>query len=143
MYTVKKHFKKISAFIVIFVTTLSLSGCATVAGDHMRTVCVHTQPQGAGVYIDGQRQGTTPATITLPNYIYGGKSVLLKKEGYHDQTLIINTKFQPCGLWNILFWPGFLLDGATGDFVKIDPSNLNLFTELEAVKSENSAIVQK
>ena len=74
----------------------------------------------------------------LPNYIFGGKSVVLKKEGYYDQSLMINSKFQPCGLWNLLCWPGFLIDAAAGNTVKIDPMNLNLVGELEPVKSVNA-----
>lgn len=102
----------------------------------MRTVCVQSHPQGAAVYVEGQHQGTTPATVTLPGYIYGGKSVVVKKAGYQDQCMVVNSKFQPCGLWNLLFWPGFLVDAATGNAVKIDPMNLNLHAELEPVTSE-------
>jgi hypothetical protein len=123
---------------MIFAAVLPLHGCATMLGDNMRTVIVDSHPQGAGVYVDGQRQGTTPTTITLPNYIYGGKSILVKKEGYHEQAKMVNAKFQPCGLWNILFLPGFLIDGVTGNIVKIDPASLHLLSELEAVKTEES-----
>lgn len=122
---------------VVISFCLFLPGCATIFGDNMRTVCVHSQPEGAGIYVDGQRQGTTPATITLPNYIYGGKSLVVKKEGYHEQAMLVNTQFQPCGLWNILFWPGFLIDAATGNTVKIVPYNLSLTAEL-AAKQENT-----
>jgi hypothetical protein len=134
MFKVEKSFRKTVQLIVVAGALLSLSGCASLIGDNTRTVCVHSQPQGAGVFVEGHRQGTTPATITLPSYVYGGKVVTLKKEGYHEQTMLVNTKFQPCGLWNILFWPGFLIDGATGSTVKIDPTNLNLSTELQAIE---------
>jgi hypothetical protein len=92
------------------------------------------------VYIDGQRHGTTPVSVTLPTYIFGGKSVVVKKDGYHDQVMAINIKFQPCGLWNILFWPGFLIDGATGNTVKIDRSIIygQLFHSLLLVSATHS-----
>lgn len=131
----KNNFKRIAQLVVISITFLSLNSCATIAGNNTRTVCVDSQPRGASVYVEGQRFGTTPTVITLPNYIYGGKTVVVKKEGYQDQAMLVNTKFQPCGLWNILFWPGFVIDGATGNTVKIDPFHFNLRAELEAVKT--------
>ena len=143
MRTIKNLLKKSSKLIAISLAMLSLHGCATICGDNTRTLTIHSEPQGAGIYVDGQRVGTTPATITLSNYIYGGKSVLIKKEGYYDQAMIVPAKFQPCGLWNILFFPGFLIDGATGTFVKIDPAHLTLCTQLEVVKSEVSSQAQR
>lgn len=131
-------FKKIGKLIVVFAAVISLNSCASIAGDNMRTVCVHSQPQGAGIYVDGLRRGTTPGSITLPSYIYGGKTIVVKKEGYQEQVLMVNSKFQPCGLWNILFWPGFFVDAATGNIVKIDPACYNLTAELQAVDSTMS-----
>jgi hypothetical protein len=130
--------KNIIKLVAASITVLSLQSCATIAGDNTRTVCVNSQPQGAGIYVDGQRRGTTPANIVLPSYIYGGKFLALKKEGYHEQATVINTKFQPCGLWNLLFWPGFLIDAATGDTVKIDPSQLNVVMDLQPIEQAPS-----
>ena len=138
MFTIKNILKKIVQPAAVSMVLLSLTSCATIAGDNTRTVCVNSYPQGAGIFIEGQRHGTTPANVTLPNYIYGGKTMTLKKEGYYDQAMTINTKFQPCGLWNLLFWPGFVIDGATGNTVKINPAQLNLTTELQTVESANS-----
>ncbi|OGT47464.1 MAG: hypothetical protein A3E83_01855 [Gammaproteobacteria bacterium RIFCSPHIGHO2_12_FULL_41_20] len=108
-----------------------LGGCASIAGDNTRVVKVDSKPSGAAIYVDNQRYGTTPATVTLPTYIYGGKSVTLKKSGYADQSMVVNTKFQPIALLDILAWPTFLIDAATGDLVKIDPANRNLSTHLQ------------
>ena len=134
----KKYIKNVIQVAGVSLGLLLLNGCATMVGDNARTVCVDSSPRGAGIYVDGQRQGTTPATVTLPTYIYGGKTVTLKKEGYHDQTMVVNSKFQPCGLWNLLFFPGFLIDGATGNIVKIDPAQSNLVSNLQVVSPENS-----
>jgi hypothetical protein len=117
--------------LFIFASLLTLTGCATIFGNNTRAVRVDSNPAGAEIFVDNQRYGVTPAVITLPNYIYGGKSVTLKKEGYHEQTMMLNSQFQPCALFDILFWPGFLIDGATGNIVKIDPANLNLYSTLQ------------
>lgn len=107
-----------------------LSGCASIAGDNTRQVSVKSYPAGAKIIIDNQQYGITPAIVTLPTYIYGGKSVTLKKSGYQEQSMMVNTKFQPIALLDIFLWPTFIIDAATGDLVKIDPANRNLDTAL-------------
>lgn len=108
----------------------SLSACATIAGNNTRAVKVDSKPAGAAIFVDNQQYGVTPAVITLPTYIYGGKSVTLRKPGYQDQAMMVNTKFQPIALLDILLWPTLLIDGATGNMVKIDPANLELNMDL-------------
>ena len=122
---------KLIKLVISCTLMLSLFGCASIAGDNTRAVKVDSMPQGAAIYVDNQQYGVTPAVITLPTYIYGGKSVTLKKAGYHDQTMMVNSKFQPIALLDIFLWPTFLIDAATGDIVKIDPANLNLSTKLQ------------
>lgn len=127
---------KFTKLFVIFSSSLIVTGCASIAGDNTRQVCVKSDPPGATILVDNQKFGSTPATITLPSYIYGGKSVTLRKTGYEEQTKMVNSKFQPVALFNILFWPGFIVDAATGNIVKIDPANRNLnyqFTKQHAV----------
>lgn len=134
----KKYLKRIGQVIVLGLAIASLQGCATLCGDNSRIVAVQSYPQGAGIYVDGMRQGTTPSNITLPTYIYGGKTILLKKEGYQDQAVVVNSKFQPCSLWNLLMWPCFIVDAATGNLVKIDPANLNVQSTLDTVPASAS-----
>ncbi len=111
--------------------SLAITGCASIAGNNTRAIKVASSPAGAAIMVDNQQYGTTPAVITIPNYIYGGKAVTLKKPGYQDQTIVVNSKFQPIALLDIFFWPTFLVDAATGDLVKIDPANLNLNARLQ------------
>ncbi len=125
-----KSFKNLFQFTAIFGIALTLTGCATIFGDNTRNISVQSTPGTAQMRVEGETRGATPAVITLPTYIYGGKRIQLIKHGYQEQTLFINTKFQPCTLWNLLFWPGFLIDAATGNLVKIDPSQLNSHVNL-------------
>lgn len=123
-----KMFNKIALISALLAV---LSGCASIAGENTRAVKVVSKPAGAAIYVDNQRYGVTPAIVNLPTYIYGGKSVTLKKTGYQDQTMMVNTKFQPIALLDILAWPTFVIDAATGNLVKIDPANLNLSADLQ------------
>lgn len=122
---------KIIKLVLFYSLFLTIFGCASIAGNNTRNVSVTSHPAGADIYVDNQRYGVTPAVVTLPTYIYGGKSVTLKKPGYHEQTMRVNSKFQPIALLDILFWPTFVIDAATGNIVKIDPANLNLHSQLQ------------
>lgn len=122
-------------YAVIGLSLLATS-CASIAGNNTRSVMVTSEPAGATVYVENQRYGTTPTVVTLPTYIYGGKSVVLKKDGYHDQTMMVNTSFQPIALLDIFLWPTFIIDAATGNLVKIEPANLNLYANLQKVEEK-------
>lgn len=122
---------KIIKTFTICALLLAITGCASIAGDNSRAVRVESQPAGAAILVDNQQYGITPATVTLPTYIYGGKSVTLKKHGYQDRTMMVNSKFQPIALLDIFFWPTFIIDAATGNIVKIDPATANLNTKLQ------------
>lgn len=57
------------------------------------------------------------------------KIVIAKKEGYRDTPFVIESSFNANSLWNILFWPGFLIDLATGKINKYDPVVYNIEME--------------
>lgn len=114
-------------------SVLVTTGCATLFGDNDRKVTVNSNPSGANVYLNGYLRGTTPMIVTLPTYIYNGADITLKKEGYADTTISVNAKFQTVGLWNVLNGFGFLIDGAAGSFVKIDPNDLSQNINLASV----------
>lgn len=124
---------KILKLLTVLSLILSTAGCASVAGDNTRTVKVTSKPSGAAVYVDNQNYGVTPTTITLPNDIYGGKVVSVKKPGYQEQVKTVNTKFQNVALLDVFFWPSFIVDGATGNIVKIDPASRQLDYSLQRV----------
>ncbi len=127
----KKLFVKI---LSILVASTVVTSCATMFGDNNRTIKVDSQPSGAGVFVNHQRVGTTPAVVTLPSHIYGGANISLKKEGYEEQALFVQTQVQPSTFLNIFFWPGFVVDGLTGNIIKINPVCTNLSSELQPVK---------
>jgi hypothetical protein len=122
---------KLGKLLIALSLATAITGCASIAGDNTRTIKVTSKPSGAGVYVDNQQYGVTPASITLPNDIYGGKTVSVKKRGFEEQSKVVNTKFQPVAALDILFWPSFIIDGATGNIVKVDPASRQLDYNLQ------------
>jgi len=62
-------------------TTAARTTAAPVAAA-TGSVSIQTSPEGATVYIDGVRQGISPAVI--PGLSPGAHTILLKKDGYSD-----------------------------------------------------------
>jgi len=116
--------------LIIAISVLPLlSGCSTLFGNNNRLVQVTSQPSGAQVYLNGQPMGTTPATVQVPSP--NNNYVRVEKTGYQSNIQMVDSSFQPVGVLNILFWPGFIVDAVTGDMMKV--SNPDMHFNLQPV----------
>jgi len=104
---------------------LSLSGCASIFGDKNRQVSVNSKPQGAKVYLNNQYMGVTPTNVTLNN-IWSTNTVQVKMPNYEPVNTNIDSSFQPVGILNIFFWPGFIVDAVSGNMMKIPSESKNI-----------------
>jgi hypothetical protein len=109
--------KKLTIASGVIATCLLLNGCATMFGTANRTVNVSSDPSGAQVSLNGQPIGVTPTQVQLASV--QGNYIQIQKPGYQAVNTPIATSFQGVGWLNILFWPGFIVDAATGDMMKI------------------------
>lgn len=111
------------------VLTVSLIGCASIFKQKNRTVDFDSNPQGADVYINGNRMGTTPMPLNLSNL--KPVTVTFKKEGYTDKTYIINTETGTG--WVILdifgaFIP-VIIDAVTNNWSNLDTSAVKVMLD--------------
>jgi hypothetical protein len=109
--------------------TLLVSGCATIFGDNVKTVKVNSHPSNAQVFANNVPVGTTPLMVSVRD-TWSPTMLTFKKRGYLDQNAQVNTAFQPVGLFNILFWPGFVIDAISGDMKKVTPDSRNIDVNL-------------
>ena len=93
-------------------------------GDKGRVISVNSVPPGARVYLNGHQEGVAPATLTLAKVT--DNYVTVEKTGYHSTTQAIPTTFQKVGWWNILFWPGFIVDAISGDSMKLASTTMTI-----------------
>lgn len=91
---------------------LALSGCASIVSDSSYPVSISTSPQEATFEVinsDGLsiQKGRTPTTITLKsgNGYFGSETYTIKfsKEGYEEQTYLLDTSMDGWYIGNILF----------------------------------------
>lgn len=65
------------------------------------------------------------------------KQLIARKEGFQPTPFMLETAFNANTLWNILFWPGFLVDLGTGQMFKWGQPIIDIEME-PANKSEES-----
>ena len=105
----------LTCMLVAFVFT---QGCCSIFTSGPQTISVNSNPEGAKVKI-GSYKGVTPYEVSIPR----GKDYVI--QATHDgktQTLTLNKSIEPVYWVNILFWPGLIIDLATGKMFMYDPT---------------------
>src|SRR5437764_14992757 len=104
--------------LLTFVTTCAMlsTGCATIVtgSGHTQTVRLNSEPQGATVFVDGNRIGLTPVAATLTRQ--DNHLVKMSMSGHEDQTVQIRSEFNGLIFGNFLFGglAGFVIDLSSG-----------------------------
>lgn len=116
-------------FVLILCLSFILSGCATIFKQKERTVPFDSDPQGAEIYINGNRMGKTPMPIRLSNL--KPVTITFKKQGFEDKTYIINTEVGAG--WLILDLFGLLIpiliDAATSNWYNLDVTEVKVLLD--------------
>jgi hypothetical protein len=74
--------------LVLALLAFALTGCAAVLGTKQKDFDLQSTPQGADVFLDGNRLGTTPIKVNLSNQ--AGHTFVFKKQGYKDATCTLS-----------------------------------------------------
>lgn len=129
-----------------------LTGCATIMGQSSaETLSVRSAPDQASISITDESgtkvfEGKTPTTLPLEKkkgYFSGKKySVIIKKEGFGDHTITVDTKVNGWYIGGNLLFGGvigwLIVDPATGAMWKLDTNEINV--TLNEVKQDGAAI---
>lgn len=112
--------------LVLIVSALCLSSCATIFSKKNYGITVESDPAGADVIVDGVRMGKTPTTISLP----AEKSYMLEvaKEGYQSSFYTVKKKVGAGWVVLDLVAGGFpfVVDYITGDWNTLSPTKFNV-----------------
>jgi hypothetical protein len=112
---------------------LFTSGCASIFTRSTDPITFNSIPEGAKVELNGMKVGRTPVTVPVKRKL-SAPQVRLSLDGYEPQYVMLDNTFNGVAILNVFFWPGFIIDAATGRLMKY--SVLNYETELEPKKSE-------
>lgn len=128
-------FKKLS----IITTSLLMTGCATVFSGTSQTInvqavdesnnqiipntiCTITDGKG-GVYTISSNPGST-----VINKGRGSLETRCRAKGYRQKQVGVGQDFNAWTVANVIFWPGLLVDAATGAIQKY-PSHITVLME--------------
>ena len=112
-------------FITVIGLAFAFQSCATIFTGTTQMVRITSHPDSARVEINGISYGNTPLNVNLKRSVHK-PMVTISKKGYEIKTIQLQTSFNLVSLVNILVWPGFLIDLATGAIVDYDPAVYNI-----------------
>jgi hypothetical protein len=102
---------------IMLVMLIFTQSCCSIFTSEPQTISVNSKPQGAEVKI-GPYRGTTPYQVSIPR---GKDYVIVATYGKDTQTLTLDKTIEPVYWVNILFWPGLIIDLATGKMFRYEP----------------------
>lgn len=121
--------------ILLAIIGISLSSCATLFTSSRQSI-TFSGIEGTRIYDAGSNiklaeiGSDKTATVSVKKNM-SDKQLLAKKEGYKTMPFLLESSFNATSLWNILFWPGFIVDFGTGQMNKWDNTYINIDMEKE------------
>ncbi|GAK38210.1 hypothetical protein [Bacteroides graminisolvens] len=120
--------KKILLFVL---PAMLLSSCCTLFTPSKQAITFNGE-NGIKIYDDGVKiaeiKDNNTTSVRIKKEL-SSKYLIAKKEGYRPTPLKLDTKFDAVAVINILFWPGFVVDAATGQMCKWDSTNIDIEME--------------
>ena len=120
--------KKILLFVL---PVMLLSSCCTLFTPSKQAITFNGE-NGIKIYDDGMKiaeiKDNNTTSVRIKKEL-SSKYLIAKKEGYRPTPLKLDTKFDSVAVINILFWPGFVVDAATGQMCKWDTTNIDIEME--------------
>ncbi len=109
--------------IVLVVSCLFLSSCASIIQGTEQTVTITSTPEGANVIIDGTERGLTPLSVKLKKNKYD--TIMIKKKGYRAKSMPLEKSYDGIALLNV-FWDSSTTDMITGAAYQYEPSTYHI-----------------
>lgn len=145
-----KCFKTVTCISAILTTSL-LTGCATIISGSTQNVNVQavnaithkTIPNAKCALTDAKNVTypvpTNPGSVLIPR-VYGGLNADCHAPGYYQQSVGAGSSFNAWTVADILFWPGAIVDAATGAAKKY-PSHITVLMSTHPVAHPRTAVV--
>ena len=122
--------KRIITSMVLFCFIVAIAGCATLFKQKDAKVSFTSDPEGAMVYINGNKMGKTPLQLKLSHK--KALTITFKKGGYEDKTYIVNTRVGAG--WVILDCLGgfipVVIDAVTGNWYSLEEEDIKVILDV-------------
>ena len=118
--------KKNACWTALALLLLATTACGTLFNSGTRQVALSSTPSAAEVWINGERQGTTPLTLDLDNH--NGHMVTFRMAGHDDVVCQLNASIEV--KWLVLDILGgpipIIVDASTGKWKSLESDNCNV-----------------
>jgi hypothetical protein len=116
-----KNYIKIAMCVAMAFT----SGCATIFTGTSDPITFNSRPEGAKVQVNGMQVGRTPITVPLKRSL-STPQVQISLDGYESQYVMLQSSFNGVAILDVFFWPGFIVDAATGSIMSYSIRNYDV-----------------
>ena len=125
---------------LLVTAALVASGCATIVKGRNQTVTINSNVEGAEIFFDNQRVGTTPFVGLVPR----NKTLLrAEKAGYQPTTVALSKAIEPVFWGNVIIGGtlGSITDFATGAAFQYAPASIQV--ELKAASQTDEEFARQ
>jgi hypothetical protein len=98
---------------LLSVFALLTQGCASIFTGVRDEITFEANVTGATVYVDGIDIGEAPTTVRVKRKLSDRKA-RIEADGYKTEEFTLRAGFNGVTILNLFFWPGFIVDLATG-----------------------------
>jgi hypothetical protein len=93
------------AIFVVLALTAVVAGCASITKGSHQMISISSNVDGADLYLDGMKIGTTPFTGEVPK---NKKALTVEKAGYRTETIVLSKSLEG------MFWGNIITGGTLG-----------------------------
>ena len=132
---------KYVTLIMVLISVIFLSGCATIMTGTTQKVPVNSNPSGAVAKVDGGITAVTPTIFNLERKT--DHTIEISKEGYRTAQVILRHTLSGATCGNVLIGGiiGVAVDSCSGAMFKLIPERID--ANLEPAGQQNSAEIPK
>jgi hypothetical protein len=125
--------KKSLSIIVMAMTIMLTSSCASIISTSKRKVLFETDPPGAKVFVNGLEKGITPVQLKVK----AEDRIDFKLGDYQEKIVVMDSKFNLVAILNGFSIIGWGIDAITGSLKRVDTKYVKVTLE----QSEKSAFI--
>ena len=124
--------KKLS-IMIMGLTILLTSSCASILTGSKRRVLFETEPTGAKVFVNGFEKGTTPVQLKVK----AEDRVDFRLDNYSEKVVVMDSNFNLVAILNGFSIIGWGIDALTGSLKRVDTKYIKVTLE----KSKKTAFM--
>ena len=124
--------RKIS-IMVMTLTIMLTTSCASILTGSKRTVLFETEPSGAKVFVNGFEKGKTPVQLK----VRADDRIDFRLDDYKERVVVMDSKFNLVAILNGFGILGWGIDALTGSLKRVDTKYIKVTLE----KSDKTAFI--